>query len=388
MRDHGVFAYSNYREGLPYVNQPDFISELQELIKAEGIDYIYPAFDSVVLALAEHQDRLDAKVIGSPLETCRLAISKSATYETLEDVIRVPHIYSPSQLDDLEWPVFLKPDQGYGAKGTSLAHSADEVRYACERNPDLLICENLPGEEFTVECFTDRHGKLRFCGGRKRRRIANGISVNTKSIQDRASLQSIAEKINGAVTFRGAWFFQVKRAADGELALLEIAARIPGSMALYRNKGVNLALLSLYDAMDLDVDIMENTFCIEMDRALGNRFRIDYDYRSLYLDYDDCVIFGPDLNPEALALIAKAKNRKIPVTLVSRHNGDLHADLELRGIRQLFDEIIHITDGKAKSSFITGDSPIFIDDAHSERAEVFRTLGIPVFAPDALECLI
>ena len=72
---------------------------------------------------------------------------------------------------------------------------------------------------------------------------------------------------------------------------------------------------------------------------------------------------------------------------VLESNTDLHADLKKRGILALFDEVIHITDGSPKSIYIKGEAPIFIDDAHSERAEVIRKLAIPVFAPDALEAL-
>ena len=44
----------------------------------------------------------------------------------------------------------------------------------------------------------------------------------------------------------------MKRASDGELVLLEIAPRVSGSMGLYRNLGVNFALLGAYDRDEKD----------------------------------------------------------------------------------------------------------------------------------------
>ena len=72
--------------------------------------------------------------------------------------------------------------------------------------------------------------------------------------------ETLAGRINEALEMRGAWFFQVKENSQRKLVLLEIAPRIAGSMGLVRNQGVNLPLLSLYDAADLDVVISSNNF--------------------------------------------------------------------------------------------------------------------------------
>jgi len=60
-------------------------------------------------------------------------------------------------------------------------------------------------------------------------------------------------------------------------------------MCLYRHRGVNLPLLSVYDAMDLEVEILASEFDIEVDRALISRFKLGFDYDKIYLDFDDTV---------------------------------------------------------------------------------------------------
>ena len=66
----------------------------------------------------------------------------------------------------------------------------------------------------------------------------------------------------------------------------------------------------------------------------------------------------------------------------------MHGPLCRFRIDSLFSSTHHLARGEAKSAFITHGDSIFIDDSFAEREEVHRRHGIPVFAPDAVECLI
>jgi hypothetical protein len=384
--NHGKYIFKNYIEGLPFVDEPTFIERLNETIEAREIDFVFPAHDSVVLALAQHADTLQCGIIGSPLPTCATCRNKRATYEMFCEKVRVPKVFSSPE-EELPFPVFLKPDVGQGSKGTYLAKSEEEIRFFLGRNPDLLILEYLPGEEYTVDCFTDRHGNLRFAGARKRTRVVSGISADTSPVYG-IEFQEIAETINSTLAFRGAWFFQVKRNAKGELVLMEIAPRVSGSMGLYRNLGVNFPLLSIFDSMELDVEIMCNRHHLVMDRALGCRFDTDIQYENVYIDLDDTILLGDKVNPMAAAFLYQCRNKGIGVHLISRSADDVGETLRRHALDAIFDSIIHITDERPKSGFISTPNAVFIDDSFAERKEVSEKLGIPTFAAEALESLI
>ena len=242
--DHGEFVYANCIDKIPHVEADNFVDSLNAVIDSFRIDYVFPAHDSVVLklALAAKQRQLACEVVTSPFETCRICRSKWLTLNLYAKILRTPSVYeNPDEIRD--WPVFLKPDIGQGSKGTAKADNLDECVLLLRQNPSLLILEYLPGAEYTVDCFTDRNRRLIFVGVRERTRIQNGISVNTKPVHDPAA-KAIAMKIIVVLELRGMWFFQLKRAADGDLALMEIAPRLAGGMGMYRNLGVNLALMS------------------------------------------------------------------------------------------------------------------------------------------------
>ena len=379
----GLFVFENYiKKVVPYITELGFTEAFNELLKHYKIDYIFPALDSVALFLTEHQAELSSKVISSSYETNFICRSKKRTYERLTGVIAVPKLFRPNTVTEQMLPVFLKPDVGQGSQGTVLAKDLETVGYYTARNKDLLVMEYLSGREYTIDCFTDRHGKLRFVGGRERRRIKAGIAVNSIRVRDER-FEEWAEKINGAIQFRGGWFFQVKENEVGGFVLMEAASRMAGTSVLVRNRGVNLPLLSFFDAMDIDVSILENDLDNEIDRTFVNRFRLGCEFDVVYCDFDDCLVVRGKVNTCLLGFLYCCLNEGKRLVLLTRHAEDIHVSLKKYRLTDLFDEVVHIKDGTPKSKYINGGSAIFFDDSHQERMDVMKK-GIPAYSPSSL----
>jgi hypothetical protein len=384
--DHGRFAYENYVDDIPDVDSEQFIPRLNDLVVSRGIDYIVPAHDSVVLKLARNQQTLRAVVVTSDERTCEVCRSKALTYRVFEGIVPTPRTYQDG--DTPTFPVFLKPDIGQGSKGTVKALTQEEIDFHVRRDPTLLRLEYLPGAEYTVDCFTDRHGRLLFTGARLRRRVQGGISVNSMEVRH-PRFGEIAERINGTLPLRGAWFFQVKERATGELVLMEIAPRVAGTMALFRADGVNFVQLSLFDRMGMPVTVLRNNLPVEIDRALSARFRLGHQYNSVYVDLDDTLIVHGRVNTALIAFVYQARNHGKRIILLSRHRRDVRQTLRAAALSEdLFDEVQLIGDTARKSAYIVGTDAIFIDDSFAERREVAQACGIPVFSLDAVEALV
>lgn len=386
--DHGRFIYENYIGDLPFIKAPDFIKSLKKIVKDYQIDAIYPAMDAVITELSRNAGELGCRIIGSPLETTEICLSKSKTYQVLSSVVPVATQYSDFE-QVVSYPVFVKPDIGYGSRGAKRIDSREEGLFHSAHYPESIIVDFIPGPEYTVDCFTNKRGELLFFGPRVRHRVMNGISVNTFPYNQRnEDFRNLAEAINRRLVLRGAWFFQVKENAIGKLVLLEVAGRLGGSSALYRNVGVNFALLSVLDAFGLDVKVHVNSCNIEMDRALGNRYRTSIQFETAYVDFDDCVIIRDEVNSDIIKLIFQLRNKKRRLVLLTKHEYDIHKTLERFRLSHIFDEVIHLDKADHKYRYIKDKSAIFIDDSYAERSAVFAKLGIPVFAPDAIECLL
>lgn len=374
--DHGRFVYENYIGGVPMHNHPDFISAIQQLIWAQRIDAIYPTMDSVAETLHGLAEQLNIRIIGSNAVTSMICASKSKTYASLQHCVPIPKPYD--SLEQVEqYPIFLKPDKGYGGRGTTRANNRAAAEYALACDSSLLMQEFLPGAEFTIDCFSDRHGKLRFHGPRTRSRIKAGISVHTRPTEEFTEEFALwAKQINQALKLRGAWFFQAKVDQHGQPKLLEVAARLAGSSALFRAKGVNFALLSAFDAFEQDVEILVNNFSIEMDRALTNRFKTNLEYTDVFVDLDDTLIVNDKVNHELIAFLYKNINDGKRINLITRHAGNLDATLKKYRLAQIFDRVIHITDGSSKADSIDIEKAIFIDDSFRERKKTSQKSNI------------
>lgn len=386
--DHGKFVFENYFSGLPFFNEDGFIDKIKELVSEHNIDAIYPAMDAVISFLKDKEEELGCKVIAPSKEVTEICLSKNKTYNLLKFDIPVPKIFS--SVEEIEkYPVFLKPDVGYGSRGVLKANSKEDVQAHLLKYPGCLVLEYLPGNEFTVDCFTDRHGKLLFQGARQRKRVMNGISVNTAPYTERNDeVRRIVEIVNSKIRFTGAWFIQLKEDSDGKLSLLEIAARLGGSSSLNRNLGVNFALLSVFNSFGLDVDVFTNDYDIELDRALDNKYKLSINYQTVYCDFDDCLIFEDKVNTQLISFLYQCINENIKLILITKHERDIHKTLKEMRLESIFEEIIHLNPGERKYSHMHEANSIFIDDSHAERKDVYTNLRIPVFAPDNIECLL
>lgn len=394
--DHGKFVFENYVDGLPFITSPDFIPSIKKIVTDYSIDAIYPAMDAVIEILKKNEEELGCKVVAPEVATTQICLSKTKTYKVLDGIVKTPQTFSAAELfqaGEKAFPVFAKPDIGYGSRGAKKITSVEDLKAHLEIYPSCILSEYLPGKEYTVDCFTNSNGELLFAAARERNRIMNGISVNTTPVKENAEkFVEFAKRINSAIKFSGAWFYQAKEDANGEITLMEVASRFGGSSSLFRAQGINFALMSLFDAFGIPVAILRNNYDVEMDRALDNKYKLDLKYSEVFVDFDDCIYLEKQfVNDALMAYLYRCVNKGIKVTLLSRHDdvklGKLDELLDKLRIRQVFDRIVHLDPSDKKIDHIDNTDSIFIDDSFAERKAVADKFHIPVFSLDMVETL-
>ena len=387
--DHGKFVFTNYFGDFPYITDKSFIYNLNSVIRENNIDLIVPTHDDISLFFAQNSKWINAKIAVPGLNQAIICRSKKLTYELFKGDSFCPKVFDIVSAID-QFPVFVKPDKGQGGKGVFLAERKDLIDVSNSFYAEYVITEYLPGDEITVDCFTDRGGKLRFIGPRRRNRIFCGISANSNTVTLSKEINYIAAKISEKIKMRGLWFFQIKKDNKGKNKLLEISVRTAGTMSLYRGLGINFPLLTVYDLMNYDVKILKNDYDLEVDRALLNRYKSDLEYDTIYIDFDDTITKGTKVNPSLMFFLYHMKNRNINLKLITKHEFDLYETFKKLSIAStLFDEIIILKPNEKKYKMITKtNNVIFIDNSYNERADVKKFLNIPVFDVDAITTLI
>lgn len=388
--DHAEYVYPVKRLFISdrlYIGHKLFLQTFVSLLERWSIDYIIPTHDSVARVLMEIQPVIRATVVCSPLKTSIIAEDKHLIYQNLKGCPYCPKVYE--NLEEIKYPAFLKPRVSVGGKGTAVVKNAVEYIQAERDVPGRLVCEYLPGKEYTVDCFTDKTGRLLFIGPRTRKRITWGVAFSSEPVDLTPEIEKIATDINKRFCFRGAWFFQLKEDKRCTLKLLEFSVRQSSTIALYRHLGVNFAVLSLFDFMGFPVQILYNNFPLRLDRGMETLYHAEIVYDTIYLDYDDTLIINKKVNLEVIQLIYQAVSKNISVILLSKHEGDIYQSLmDYKISEMLFSEIIVIPPNKKKADYIAKRQAIYIDNHFPERQQVYMQHQIPVFDVDAVDCLI
>ncbi len=384
---HGKFVFENYYSEMPSISDNDFLHKLNEYIDENNIDLIFPTHDTVVKHLTGMARNIHCRLTVPDIYTAEITRSKIKTWELFADKDFVPKRYHGNESPF--FPLFAKPDEGQGAKGAQTITDIKQLELIDAQ--DFLITEYLPGREFTVDCFTDKDGKLRFVSARTRERLRAGVTDRGSVIGSNPIIDSIAEEINSRLKFTGLWYFQLKEDKNNNLKLMEISARCAGTMCLSRAQGVNLPLLTVYAALGYETEILPNPYNVTLDRGLINCYQVNYKYDKVYLDFDDTVTLRGKINLSVMRYIYQCANQSKKVFLLTKHADNILQTLDKLHISQgLFSEILHISPTDSKAKVIKQKGPadsIFIDNMFKERQEVAKECHIPVFDVDQIEVL-
>lgn len=353
---HAGLAFERFVQ-IPNVGDTGFVDALNAAIAEHEIDVVFPAHDDVMYVLALFRKDIEATVVSHPPKTCFVARSKSQTYIELRKSVPVCR----RSLNG-NFPKFIKPDAAQGSQDARVVHSHAELEFWLTQRSDFIVTEYLPGPEYTVDCFSDETG-LRYCSARVRSRMKNGISMRTEACDD-AVFAEYAAKINDVLDFRGAWFFQAKHNGDGVPVLMELGARISGTSAFSRMEGVNLPLLSLYEAQGVPVAVAPLGLKPVVDRCLQTRAFVDIGKRdTLYVDLDDTLLVNGQVNHELVGMLYLNRKRFRWIACLSRNTEILNVLKQHRiGI---FDCVVHC--GDKADAIDNPDSSVLVDDSFRER---------------------
>lgn len=387
--NHSTFICKDAVTNLPYDSAPEFIEALNRCIEENNIDFIIPSHDTAALRLKEREADINAVVVCSPLEATKLCRYKSLTYKVLEGLDFVPKIYNESD-ENIDFPVFAKDDMGQGGRNAFLIKSCQELQ-RLDKKINFVLCEYLPGNEITIDCFTDRNGVIQFMQPRTRSRLLNGISARSTTIELTDEIKKIVEGISSRIRMRGYWFIQCKQDRNGKYKLMEISTRFAGTFALSKNLDVNLPLLALADFSGMDISVHPNKYKITSDKIYIDRYRIDYNYERVYIDFDDTIVFNRErYNTEAMRFLYQCLNQKKKIVLITKHEYELKETAKaIKLDLSIFDEIIEVPLDQKKYMYMDNHVPsVFIDNAFAERIAVKKHLDMPTFDVTNIEALI
>lgn len=237
------------RRIVPAGRSETFVDDLIELCRADRIDVLFSTVDVELPGLAARRTELTA--VGTALaapshETLVTCLDKYRLAQAVEGQARIPvtRLLNREGIG-AEWtfPVIVKPRSGAGSRGVRLIADRSTLE-ALGEDERILIQENLPGEEFSVDVLAGDDGGVIAAVPRSRERVDSGVSIAGRTVR-RAELSETAAAVATAIGLTGVANVQLRYSAEGVPALLEVNPRFPGAMPLTIAAGVDMPSLLL-----------------------------------------------------------------------------------------------------------------------------------------------
>jgi len=233
----------------------DFIPQMLDICRQHKVKLIIPTIDTELLIYAKNKALF--KKIGTDIHIgdykfVSIARDKEATSRILRDNnIPIPESWSVNdildKIDNISFPLFIKPKNGSSSKGISVVSSIEELHDKIEGHKDYFIQELCTGEEYTVNCFYDRSGTCVSCVPHLRKFVRDGevCFAQTERVPEFTSIAHQFSRI-----FKGLWgciCFQGFKRKDGSVKVFEINARVGGGYPICDYAGGTYARWLLQD---------------------------------------------------------------------------------------------------------------------------------------------
>ncbi|AGW41030.1 D-alanine:D-alanine ligase [Leifsonia xyli subsp. cynodontis DSM 46306] len=129
-------------------------------------------------------------------ETLVTCLDKHRLAATVDGRARIPLtrlLNRAGKGKDWTFPVIVKPRSGAGSRGVRLIADRAQLE-ALDDDDSILIQENLPGEEFSVDVLAGLDGSIIAAVPRSRERVDSGVSIAGRTLR-RAELEETAAAV-------------------------------------------------------------------------------------------------------------------------------------------------------------------------------------------------
>jgi carbamoyl-phosphate synthase large subunit len=236
------------RAAVPRIDDPHYIQALRELCEQHEVGAVLPLtdLDIELLARAREERRLPAFVPSS--EIARATYDKYAAHLLLTRLgLPSPPTVLPEDedaLQELDYPVMVKPRQGSGARSIHLAHDPGQARFFVDylqRQPadpgraielpapePVMVQRAMGGPELSIDCLGDLQGRCLNAIPRTMLESRGGESIKGAVVRDEELIE-LGRRTVEALRVTGPVTVQVFRDPDIGVAITDVNTRFGGA---------------------------------------------------------------------------------------------------------------------------------------------------------------
>ncbi len=247
---------------VPPCSSPEYVPALLDIVRRERVSLIVPLIDPELEVLARERGRFlreGCHPVVSELSTVLLARDKRRSAERFRALgFEAPRSLTPEELERperLEYPLFLKPEDGSSSVGAVALRGPDELRFHVPRTRRALVQTLEAGEEFTVDVLADLAGRALCAVPRRRLEVRAGEISKGRTHKDPVLMAESMRLVEALGGCQGCITLQCFRRPDGRVSFFEVNARFGGGYPLSDAAGANYPgrILDLLSGQSLPV---------------------------------------------------------------------------------------------------------------------------------------
>ena len=262
---------------LPRIDEVNYIDEIINVCKREGIRLVIPTIDTDLLLLSEERERIESEsgavVLISSTEVISICRDKINTQKFLEEnEFKIPKMYSEEELDsgEIEFPLFIKPKSGSSSINTFKVNNIEELATYRSLIKEPIVQDFMEGKEFTVDVFLDFDGNLITVVPRLRMATRSGEISKGKIIKDKEIIEDIKRLVEvlkpvGHITV------QLMKTNKG-IEYIEINPRFGGGAPMSIQSGAdsceNLYRLLMGENLEYNENYRDNIMFFRFDNSI------------------------------------------------------------------------------------------------------------------------
>ena len=284
---------------VPNAQRIEYVPAICEIVKKHRIGLLVPMTDLDLRSLARHKDKFTE--LG-----CCVMVGTEEIITLCRDKTRINHTISKAGLSAIRtlkleeflktpfYPCFVKPISGSAGVGAGVIRNEKELRaHVMVFGERMIVQEYIPGQEYTIDVYRSRDGKVRCVIPRQRLQVRSGEVEKGLTVKDEELLRS-GKQLGEALTgIWGVFCCQCRRSGTGPAKFFEINPRFGGGAPLSIAAGANLPLYLLQEVLGLPITA-----------EFGN-----FTDRLLMLRYDEAVYLQVDDDFEGLAALKTPRFR-------------------------------------------------------------------------------
>ena len=254
-----AFHSADVGEMVPIVGRIEYVPALLDLVAKHGVGLVVPLTDLDLRCLARQRGKFED--LG-----CTVMIGSEADVKLCRDKDRSNELFGKAGLATIKtcgladfradpfYPCFVKPIRGSAGIGAGIIRNERELNVHVATHGELLVVQEcIPGQEFTIDVYRDRHGRVRCVVPRQRLAVRAGEVAKGITVKDAELIEAATRLSDLLGDIWGVFCCQCRRSEGDSPKFFEINPRFGGGAPLSIAAGADLPLYLLQEVLGLPI---------------------------------------------------------------------------------------------------------------------------------------